>query len=364
VTSRVDHLTVHTVPVPLRRPFVTAVRRADAIEAVLVEIVDRDGRSGWGEAAASWRVTGESPASIRAVVAGPLADLVVGRDVVETSALSDELARSVVHNSAARSAVDCALYDLAAQDAGLSLSSYLGGGEAAVRTDMTISAGGTDELVLAALEHCRDGFGALKIKVGAGHDDSNALLAVREAVGVDVVLRVDANQGWDAEQAVRIIRFWEDHEVNLEFVEQPVAARQLDDLALVTKHVETPVLADESVWTMHDLNELLARRCADLINVKLAKTGGISEALRMIAAATENDLGVVIGCMMESHVGIAAAAAVASTLATVDVARAQDLDAGLWLRSSPVVGGATYRQDVVVPASDPGLGIRGIGLRR
>jgi L-alanine-DL-glutamate epimerase-like enolase superfamily enzyme len=365
VTSHVDHLRVHTVPVPLRRPFVTAVRRADAIEAVLVEIVDGDGRSGWGEAAASWRVTGESPASIQAVVAGPLAEVVGGRDIAEVSALSDELARSVVHNAAARSAVDCALYDLAAQHAGLSLSSYLGGGDGTVRTDMTISAGSTDEIVQTALEHCRDGFGVLKIKVGTGgHDDANAVLAVRQAVGVDIVLRVDANQGWDSEQAVRIIRFWEDHEVNLEFVEQPVAARLLDDLAFVTKHVETPVLADEAVWTMHDLNELLARRCADLINVKLAKTGGITEALRMIAAAKEMGVGVVIGCMMESHVGIAAAAAVAGTLATADRARAQDLDAGLWLRSSPVVGGAIYHHDVVVPARDPGLGIRGIDLRR
>ena len=183
---------------------------------------------------------------------------------------------------------------------------------------------------------------------------------MREAVGAGVVLRVDANQGWDAEQAVRIIRFWEDHEVNLEFVEQPVAARSLDDLAMVTKHVDTPVLADESVWTMHDLNEILARRCADLINVKLAKTGGIAEAMAMIAAATQSGVGVVIGCMMESHVGIAAAAAIAGTLATADGARAQDLDAGLWLRSSPVAGGAQYRDDVVVPARGPGLGIGGI----
>jgi L-alanine-DL-glutamate epimerase-like enolase superfamily enzyme len=360
MTTRIDHLTVHTVPVPLRRPFVTAVRRADGIDAVLVEVVDSDGRSGWGEAAASWRVTGESPASIRAVVTGPLADLVVGREASEVPALSDELARSVIHNSAARSAVDCALYDLAAQDAGVSLSRYLGGGDAMLRTDMTISAGGTDELVRAALEHCRNGFGTLKIKVGADHDDANAVLAVREAIGGAVVLRVDANQGWDAEQAVRIIRFWEDHEVNLEFVEQPVAARSLEDLAMVTKHVDTPVLADESVWTMHDLNEILVRRCADLINVKLAKTGGISEAMRMIAAATQSGIGVVIGCMMESHVGIAAAAAIAGTLAEVDGARAQDLDAGLWLLSSPVAGGALYRGDVVVSAPEPGLGIRGI----
>jgi L-Ala-D/L-Glu epimerase len=360
VISRIEHLKVHTVRVPLLRPFVTAVRRADWIDAVLVEIVDSDGRRGWGEAAASWRVTGESPASIRAAVTGPLADVVVGRDAAEVPVLSAELASSVVHNSAARSAVDCALYDLAAQGAGESLSTYLGGGDATVRTDMTISAGGTDELVRGAVDQCRNGFGVLKVKVGAGQDDANAVLAVREAIGAEVVLRVDANQGWDEQQAVRIIRFWEDHDANLEFVEQPVAARCLSDLASVTNHVDTPIMADESVWTMHDLFELIARRGADLVNVKLAKTGGIAEAIGLIAAATANEIGVVVGCMMESHVGIAAAAAIVGTLAPADGARAQDLDAGLWLRSSPVVGGARYRHDVVAPAQAPGLGITGI----
>ena len=360
MTTRIDHLKVHTVRVPLVRPFVTAVRRADRIDAVLVEIVDSDGRCGWGEAAASWRVTGESPASIRAAVTGPLADVVVGRNAAEVPLLSDELGRSVVHNSAARSAVDCALYDLAAQYAGERLSTYLGGGDAPVRTDMTISAGGTDELVREAVDHCQNGFGVLKVKVGAGQDDANAVLAVREAIGGEVVLRVDANQGWDEAQAVRIIRFWEDHDVNLEFVEQPVAARCLDDLASVTKQVDTPIMADEAVWTMHELNELIARRAADLVNVKLAKTGGITEALRVIGAARANDIGVMVGCMMESHVGIAASAAIAGTLAPADGVRAQDLDAGLWLRSSPVVGGALYRHDVVVPAQAPGLGITGI----
>jgi L-alanine-DL-glutamate epimerase-like enolase superfamily enzyme len=360
VTSRIDDLRVHTVRVPLLRPFVTAVRRAEDIDAVLVEVVDSDGRHGWGEAAASWRVTGESPASIRAAVTGPLADVVVGRDAADVPILSAELARSVVHNSAARSAVDCALYDIAAQSVGLSLSTYLGGGNAAVRTDMTISTGSTDELVRGALEHCGNGFGTLKIKVGAGQDDVHAVLAVREAIGADVVLRVDANQGWDIGEAVRIIRFWEDRDVNLQFVEQPVTAGCFDDLALVTHQVETPILADESVWTTHDLNELIARRGADLINVKLAKTGGITEALKLIAAARANEIGVMVGCMMESHVGIAAAAAIASTLSPADGARAQDLDAGLWLRNSPVTGGTLYRNDAVVSSLDPGLGITGI----
>jgi L-Ala-D/L-Glu epimerase len=361
VSSRVERLVVRTVDIPLVRPFVTAIRRTHAIQAVLVEAIDSDGRSGWGEAAASWRVTGESPASIAAAVDGPLWAAVQGRTLEDPAALGAELARSILHNSAARAAVESALYDLAAQQAHLPLSEYLGGTTAPVVTDMTLSAGGIDELVARALEHADAGFSTLKVKVAAGHNDQEALLAVRAAVGPNVALRVDANQGWNPRQAANIIRAWEDAGLGLEFVEQPVPARALADLAFVTAHVNTPVLADESVWTTADLVEILSRGAADLINVKLAKTAGLSEALRLAALAAENGIGVLVGCMMESHVGIAAAAAFVGTLPAADRERAQDLDAGLWLNASPVRGGATYRDDIVLPGVCAGLGA-GLGI--
>ncbi|WP_105036888.1 hypothetical protein [Cryobacterium aureum] len=115
--SHVEQSTVHTVDVPLVRPFVTAIRREEAIQAVLVEAVDSDGRSGWGEAAASWRVAGESPASIAAPVAGPLSAAVQGRTLEQLAAVSAELAGSILHNDAARAGVDSALYDPAAERA-------------------------------------------------------------------------------------------------------------------------------------------------------------------------------------------------------------------------------------------------------
>jgi L-Ala-D/L-Glu epimerase len=360
VNSRIERLVVRTVDVPLVRPFVTAIRSTDRVQAVLVEAIDSDGRSGWGEAAASWRVTGESPASIAAAVDGPLSAAVLRCTLEEPAALGARLARSIIHNSAARAAVENALYDLAAQQARLPLSEYLGGTAAPVATDMTLSAARSDELVARALEHVAAGFGTLKVKVGAGLGDQEALLAVRAAVGPDIALRVDANQGWDARQAVGIIRSWEDAGLGLEFVEQPVPARALADLAFVTARVNTPVLADESVWTTTDLVKVLTRGAADLVNIKLAKTAGMSEAIRLAALAAESGIGVLVGCMMESHVGIAAAAAFAGTLPAADRERAQDLDAGLWLTASPVHGGVTYRADTVLPASGAGLGIDGL----
>lgn len=360
----IESLRVHHRRISLVRPFVTAVRSATAIDVVLVEARDSDGRSGWGEAPTSWRVTGESRQSVAAAVEGPLTEAVLGAPVDDPARTSGLLARSLVRNSAARMAVDCALYDLAAQASGIPLYRYLGGDNGTVRTDMTLSAGlraeDDDALIATSVQHRDAGFGTLKIKVGAGADDVSVLRRVRAEVGADVNLRVDANQGWSAEQAVSVISAWEDAGLGIELVEQPVAMDDLDALEFVTRHVRTPILADEAVWTTRDLTEVLRRHAADMVNIKLAKTGGLREAIRMAELAQQNGVAVIIGCMMESHVGISAAASLACALeATAVTVRgtAHDLDAGLWMKRSPVTGGATYQRDVVNLPDAAGLGI-------
>lgn len=364
--TRIERLVVHRVTVPLLRPFVTAVRRTESLDAVLIEAIDSDGRSGWGEAPASWRVTGESADSISAAVLGPLSDAVTGHRVSDLEVLAREITAAVVHNSSARSAVDCALHDLAAQDSQLSLRSFLGGEASPVITDMTLSVGPVDVLVEAALAHVNRGFSTLKVKVGSRADDADAVVRLREAVGPSVTLRVDANQGWSAADAIRIIRHWEDSAIDLEFVEQPVAAHDLDALAEVTHNVATPIAADESMWTRRELKLITERRAADLVNIKLAKAGGLTEGMRLVKEAAASEIGVIVGCMMESQVGIAAAEALAATLAPRDAQRAQDLDAGLWLTSSPVVGGIAYAGQKIVSPTRTGLGIDGLatGMHR
>ncbi|RBQ18389.1 dipeptide epimerase [Spongiactinospora rosea] len=343
---------VVAVEVPLVRPFVTAVRRADRLRAVLVEVTDGDGRSGWGEAATSWRVTGESPQSVAAAALGPIADAVTGLPVDDPAAWGRAVETSVVGNAAARSAVDCALWDLAARAAGLPLAGFIGGRAGPVRTDMTLSVGTPQDLLERAREHT--GFGTLKVKVGGGEHDVEGVEALRRELGPALVLRVDANQAWTADEAVAAIRRWEESGVGLDFVEQPVPAADVEGLAAVRAAVTTPVLADESVWNLRDLRQVIRYGAADAINVKLAKSGGITEARRMLALAAEAGLGVMAGCMMESHVGIAASAALAATLTGT---AAQDLDAGLWLTRSPVSGGIEYDGDLVRLSPAPGLGI-------
>lgn len=360
MTGTVRELRVHETEIGLVRPFVTAVRRADSITAVLVEAVDDAGTSGWGEAAAVWRVTGESPASIRAAVQGPLAEVAVGRPLDDTASLGQELARAVVHNAAARCAVECAIDDLAAARRGLTLAATLGARRSSVLTDVTLSAASGEELCGLARQHVADGFETLKVKVGAGGDDREDLVAVREAVGPGTGLRVDANQAWGVDEAVEIIRYWEAAGVGLELVEQPVRARDLDGMAAVAARVETPLLADEAVWTTDDLREVVRRHAAGLVNIKLAKTGGLGEARRMAGFAARHGIGVIVGCMMESPVGVGAAAALAASLGEQDAARTHDLDAGLWQSSPAVRGGIRYDGQRVLLSARAGLGIDGL----
>lgn len=353
--SAVERIRVLRVPSPLVRPFVTAVRQTEHLDVVLVEVSDVDGRRGYGEAAVSWRVTGESPQSVAAVVAGPLAEVVLGRNVGDPGIAAD-IARAVWGNAAARSAVECAVADLAAQQRGLPLAQSLTSAPAParIRTDMTLSAGEPSALAAVSEEHVAAGFGCLKIKASAAHDTVAGLRAVRAAVGPAITLRVDANQAWGVETAIRVIRAAEDEGLGLELVEQPVAAHDLDALAAVTAAVDTPIMADESVRTARDVRVIADRGAADLVNIKLAKTGGLAEAFVAAEVARTAGLGVVIGCMMESHVGVTAAAHLAAAVAP-DVVH--DLDAALWLRSSPVVGGVALSGDMLELGSGTGLGI-------
>lgn len=354
----IGEVRTHVVRVPLHTPFVTAVRTVHAVDSVLVEVVDADGRSGWGEGAATWTVTGESVASIEAAASGPLRDAVIGRQPEETVALVADIERAIVGNTAAKSAVDCALHDLAARRLGVPLHRLLGSAGRRVATDVTLAAGQPQEMALAARDRVAEGFGVLKIKLGDGAaDDVDRLRLIRTAAGPGTVLRVDANQGWTPRAAVRAIRGMEDAGLDVELVEQPVAAGDLHGLAFVTAHVSTPVLADESVWSARDLLEIVRRRAADLVNIKLAKCGGIGPARRLLAVAQATGTGVVLGSMMETHVGVAAIASLATVSRSAAV---DDLDAAWWLSTSPVRGGPRYDGAQVVLPDAPGLGIDGL----
>lgn len=326
--------------VPLSRPFVTAVRSALEAALVVVTATDSRGTIGAGEAACSWKVTGSSPAGVAAAVAGPLQERVEQIDLESPGLWWPELRASLYGNDAALAAVDMALWDLAARRAGRTLDELVAetaGGRSDVpptptreiRTDITVSVPDTvDRLVGEIASFVDEGFDTVKVKVDAGEVARMAIPAVARALP-RVRLRVDANQCWDADLAVETLDHWRAAGVDLEFVEQPVAARDLVGLAQVHAAGLYPILADESVRTAADLEVL--RGVVEGVNVKLAKAGGVTPALDLALQAQAQGLGVLVGCMLEGEIGIRSARAVAAAVAPGSV---HDLDGALWMSSS------------------------------
>ncbi|MDG4796662.1 dipeptide epimerase [Micromonospora sp. WMMD1082] len=348
----------HRLTAPLHTPFVTALRRATTVDTLVVEVVDADGRSGFGEAPQVWQVTGASVAGAEACVRELLGPTLTGRNPDDLTARCAEVRRSVAGNEAARCAVDVALHDLAARRLGVPLVRLLGGTRLRVPTDVTVAAGDPAEIAAAARRRHAEGFGVLKLKVGTdAAGDLDRVRAVRGAVGGGVRIRLDANQGWTPREAVRVIRGIEDAGLGVELVEQPVDRRDLDGMAWVSERVQIPILADESVFDLRDLVEVIRRRAADLVNVKLAKCGGLSTARTLLEVAAAYGVGTVVGSMMETQVGVGAAA---SLVAAHPATGTADLDAAWWLARSPVVGGIRYDAASIVLPDAPGLGIASV----
>lgn len=348
----------HRLTTSLHTPFVTALRHTSLLETTVVEVVDSDGQRGFGEAPQVWRVTGESLAGAEACLSGPLTDTVRGRSVDDLADLTSDVAAAVVGNFGAKAAMDVALHDLAARRLHIPLPRLLGASRTEVETDVTLSAGSPEALADAARARTDEGFGVLKVKVGLDPEtDFAAVHAVRTAVGPDVRIRLDANQAWTARQAIRLIRNLEDADLDVEFVEQPVAAHDLRALAQVTASVDTPIMADETVFGLRDLTAVIEHGAADLVNIKLAKCGGLSVAVAMVRLATAHGVGFIVGSMMEGPIGLGAAA---SLVAAFGSTLTSDLDAAWWVAGHPVMGGLVYDGSTVVLPSGAGLGVEGL----
>jgi len=239
---------------------------------------------------------------------------------------------------------------------GAPLYKLLGGYRREVLTDITISVNSPDEMVRDALAAVHRGFDVLKIKVGKdARQDVLRLTAIREAVGTGVLLRVDANQGWTAKQAVRILTQMEDAGLDIELVEQPVPAYDIDGLKYVTDHMSIPVMADEAVFSPRDALDILTRRAADIINIKLMKTGGIHNALTICGVAEARGVECMIGSMLEAKVSVNVAVHLAAAKAVITKA---DLDGPVLCSEDPVEGGSVFTENVIIVSEDPGLGVR------
>lgn len=348
-----------TLRVPLKTPFKTALRTVDKIEDIVVMISTDDGHIGHGEAPATAVITGDTHGSIVEAIRHYIWPRVVGQDVANLNKITRLIQGAMEKNSSAKAAVEIAVYDLWGQLYGAPLYRLLGGGDPLITTDITISVDYIDKMVTDSIAAVDRGFESLKIKVGKDIGvDIERIKAVYAAVEGRALLRLDVNQGWTAKQAVYALQTLEDAGVRLELVEQPVKAQDLNGMKYVTERVHTPIMADESVFGPTQVIELIRMRAADIINIKLMKTGGISNAIRIADIADMYEVECMIGCMLETSISVAAAVHVA--VAKADAITKIDLDGPSLCAFNPIDGGVIFNESEISVTDAPGLGIREI----
>lgn len=355
---KITEIRLSILSVPLRVPFKTALRRVDSVEDVVVEILTDTDETGYGEAPPTGVITGDTTGAIIGAIRDHIAPKLIGRDIDDFENLTRTVQCALVHNTSAKAAVDMALWDLYGKRWGLSVCRMLGASRREIETDITISVNDPDEMAKDTEDAIRRGYRTLKVKVGVEPSlDVARLTAVRQAAGRDVRIRIDANQAWTPKQAVRILEEMERKELGIELVEQPVKAADLEGLAFVTAHSPVPVLADEAVFSPQDALTIMQRHAADLINIKLMKCGGLTNALRIVSAAEVYGMECMLGCMLEAKISVNAAVELACAR---QIITRIDLDGPVLLREDPVLGGAVFDERRITVSDAPGLGIRGI----
>lgn len=344
---------------PLKKPFKTALRTVYDAESIIVRIGCSDGSVGWGEAPSTMAITGDSLEGIESAIKNTMAPLLTGASLLSYEGILQTIHHSMIGNSSAKAAVDMAVYDLVAQRCGLPLYQFLGGYKDRIETDFTVSLNTPEEMGEDAVRYVRDGFNVLKIKVGKDsiQKDLERIAEIRRCVGSEIKIRVDANQGWQVKDAIRAIRRIEDRGLNVELVEQPVKAADIEGLKMVTDAVETTIMADESVFSPVQAFELLEKRAVDMLNIKLMKSGGIYKAQIINHMAEEFGVECMVGSMIESRVAITAAAHLAASKKNIT---RFDFDAPLMMVRDIVEGGVLYEGSVMTFPEAPGLGIRNV----
>lgn len=349
---------IREVNIPLKKPFKTALRVVNVLTTNIVEVIADTGETGYGEASPTAVITGDTKGSIRDAIENYIFPAIKGMDIEDLENIMIKINKSMVKNTSPKAAIDMAVYDLFGKHYKIPLYKYFGGARKEFESDITVSVKEPESMAKDTVEYVNDGYKVLKLKVGIDSSlDIERVKAIREAVGYGIKIRLDANQGWKAKEAVRVIRKMEDMGLDIELVEQPVPYYDIEGLKYVTDNVEIPVMADESLFSPSDAVKLLSMRAADLLNIKLMKSGGLYNAQKISSIAEACGVECMIGSMMESKVGITAAA---SFTAGKTVITKADLDAATLLAEDPVIGGVKLEGNKIIMSDGYGFGIEGI----
>jgi L-alanine-DL-glutamate epimerase-like enolase superfamily enzyme len=337
----------------LRNPYLIAYDSIATAQNLLVGIETNNGFVGWGNAAPDPHVTGETIEMAGEILSNELIPAMVGRETRSLARIHELLQQKALPAPAACAAIDMAVYDLFGQYVKLPLYQLLGWARPKILTSITIGITTIEESVRLAREFTRAGFLALKIKTGLDwQEDAERITAIRAAVGLSIALRIDANQGYTAPQAMEFSRRVENCQI--EFIEQPVPAKNLAALKSVRDLSKIPIMADESALSANDVLHLAADTIVDMVNLKLMKTGGMTGTMQATAVAATAQLPVMLGCNDESRISIAAAVHLACALPGVQYA---DLDGAFDIIDDVATGGYELKDGYLIPSDKAGLGV-------
>jgi muconate cycloisomerase len=344
--------------IPVARPHKMSFTTLEAVNFVFVRLETTEGLTGWGEAAClggpTW--SEESSESVAATIERYIVPWLVGRDASGIEVLSREMARRVQGNPFARAAVEMALWDLNGRALGVPVHRLLGG---RVRDRVPLSWSLAVADAGAEIEEARakvaGGHRIFKIKTAARPvaEDVERVRRLREALGPEVSLRIDANQGWDRPTALRAIRALEPF--GLDFVEQPVPRWDFEGMAEIGRRVDVPIMADESCFSPQDALQIARLGGVSILGLKVTKSAGIIGTMAIARIAEAAGMGCYVGCMIETSLGTAAYLQVA--LAAAPVTWGCELFGPLLLKGDVVREPVRFADGAILAVDGPGLGV-------
>lgn len=355
---KITRIDLFTFKLKYREVFKIALGETIEKEGVLLKLTNKRGITGFGEAAPAQYVTGETVKSVLTAVHNHLFPAVKEIEANDIELIHKRMEKAVSGNLSAKAAIDMACYDIASKASKMPLVKYLGGRGFSIPTDITIGIKLPRDMAESAKKFASLGFKAIKIKAGTTPDeDIQRIKLIRDAIGPEIKLRIDANQGWfNTATAAKIIKAIEKY--NIELIEQPLPWHDIAGLKELKGKSSILIAADESAKSLADIQKLVAEKAVDIINIKLMKCGGIYPARQIINFCKGEKIPCMMGGMSESKVAVSAATHLACSS---DVFQYADLDGDLLLddklvkkSSLGLSGGARTLKKI------PGLGIENV----